>query len=293
MEEKIFDQDFFAKLNKLNFLVKMSLSQGANGGRKSTAKGTSVEFSDYREYIQGDDFRRIDWNAYGRFEKLFIKLFMEEREAVFNIFLDCSKSMDFGEEKKSKKALQLSAALSYIVLNNMDKLQLHTLQDNRIHTLQGISGKASFQKLLQGLTKVDFKGQTHLVDTIKQKNLKQRGVSIIISDFFTKEKIEEMVQYLGYKKQEIILIHLLSREEVAPYFEKMVNLIDSETQEALKLTITPKVIKTYQETLTAFCQEIEEKVVKYNGAYVKVVSDESLEKILLKSFSAKGFINKV
>ena len=77
------------------------MSYGMSGGRKSSAKGSSVEFSDYREYIPGDDIRRIDWSAYGRLDRLYIKQFMEEKEGVFQIFVDASKSMAFGEPPKT------------------------------------------------------------------------------------------------------------------------------------------------------------------------------------------------
>ena len=97
MEEVLFDGEFFARLHTLRMSNKMKLTSGMSGGRKSSAKGNSVEFSDFREYMLGDDIRKIDWNAYGRMNRLFIKLFQEEKEGLFRIFLDGSKSMDYGE----------------------------------------------------------------------------------------------------------------------------------------------------------------------------------------------------
>ena len=158
MNDKIFDKDFFNKLNNINLNVKLRLSQGAQGGRKSHAKGVSVEFSDFREYTPGDDFRRIDWNAYGRFDKLFIKLFMEEREAIFNIFLDCSKSMDYGQANKSHMALKVAASLSYVVLNNFDRVYVNLLGDGGIESTKGASGKLTFQRLLKELSSTEFSG---------------------------------------------------------------------------------------------------------------------------------------
>ena len=108
MGEKLFDQEFFAKLNNLAIAMNTRMTYGIGGGRKSNAKGNSVEFSDFREYRLGDDIRRIDWNAYGRFDKLFVKLFMEEKEGLFQIFLDASKSMDFGEKNKSVCAQRIA-----------------------------------------------------------------------------------------------------------------------------------------------------------------------------------------
>ena len=117
----VFDGEFFEKLNTLKMSLDMRLSQGLSGARKSSAKGVSVEFSDFREYVLGDDIRRIDWNAYGRSDKLYIKQFMEEKEGIFQIFVDTSRSMSFGEIPKAKMALQTAGALSYIILNNLDR----------------------------------------------------------------------------------------------------------------------------------------------------------------------------
>ena len=104
METTVFDQEFFKKLNTLKMNLPMQLNQGMSGIRKSSAKGSSVEFSDFREYMLGDDIRRIDWNAYGRTDKLYIKQFMEEKEGIFQIFLDTSKSMVFGQVTKARTA---------------------------------------------------------------------------------------------------------------------------------------------------------------------------------------------
>ena len=121
MEEKLFDSEFFSRLNRMKMMTKMRLNVGMGGQRKSIAKGSSVEFSDFREYIPGDDIRRIDWNVYGRMDKLFVKQFMEEKEGLFHIIVDCSKSMDFGEKKKSIFARQIAGMISYMVLSNLEK----------------------------------------------------------------------------------------------------------------------------------------------------------------------------
>ena len=132
MAERIFDQDFFNKLNNLAIAMNARMSYGMSGGRKSSAKGSSVEFSDYREYIPGDDIRRIDWSAYGRLDRLYIKQFMEEKEGVFQIFVDASKSMAFGEPPKTRQALQLAGALAYLVLNNLDRVYVSQMQEGTL-----------------------------------------------------------------------------------------------------------------------------------------------------------------
>ncbi|SHI66400.1 Protein of unknown function DUF58 [Clostridium cavendishii DSM 21758] len=287
-----FDSDFFNKLNNINLKVRLRLSNGAQGGRKSQAKGVSVEFSDFREYVPGDDFRRIDWNAYGRFDKLFVKLFMEEREAIFNIFLDTSKSMDYGEANKSHMALKIAASLSYVVLNNLDRVYVNIL-NTKIETTKAASGKLAFQRLLKELSQTEFNGATDLSSAILKKNIKGRGVSIVISDFFTQgslEKIEEAVKYLSYKKQSIILVQILSKEEREPELYGVLNLIDSETNEGVKVSVTPKLLKNYEEALKKYTRDLEELAKKYGGSFVQVNSEDEIDKVILKNFTEKDLI---
>lgn len=293
MEERIFNQDFFKKLNKINLNINLRLSNGAQGGRKSKAKGTSVEFSDFREYAPGDDFRRVDWNAYGRLDKLFIKVFMEEREGVFNFFLDKSKSMDFGKNNKKNKALQIIGALSYIALNNLDKVHINVAEDSNLSILRGGNGKKGFQMILKELENLEFKGTTKLSEAIIKRKINNKGVSFIISDFFSNEgldSIEQGLKYLAYKKQQIILVQILANEEENPSMEEEVTLIDSETGEGVKLNMNYKLIESYKNALKDFNKKLGSLATKYGGTLISVNTDKSLEEIILKDFGKKRII---
>lgn len=293
MNDKIFDSEFFNKLNNINMYLNLRLSQGAQGGRKSSAKGASVEFSDFREYMPGDDFRRIDWNAYGRFNKFFIKVFMEEREGVFNFFIDKSKSMDFGENNKSETALKVVASLAYIVLNNLDRVNINALGGGSAQMLKGGSGKQVFQRILKELATIEFNGETDLTSSIVKRNIKSKGVSIVVSDFFTQgglEKLEEGIKYLAYKKQQIILIQVLCKEEREPEEMGELTLVDSETGEKVRLTITPKILENYKNTLKEYNHKLEDMALKYGANLVTVDSEDSIEKIVLKNFTSKQLL---
>jgi uncharacterized protein (DUF58 family) len=290
MKEKVFDGNFHRKLESISLKARMSMTEGAAGGRKSKVKGSSVELSDFREYVPGDDYRRIDWNAYGRFEKLFLKLFMEEREALINIFVDSSKSMDFGDKHKGHMALRVSAILAYLALNNLDRVVLNRLQgENLVHSSSYL-GKSSFQKVIQFLEATEFNGNTNIAKAIKRRDLKIRGISVVISDFFTLSSIEEAVKYLAYKKQQIVFIQVLSEEEVNPTFRGQVRLIDSETKEEVNITITPKLLKTYRAKLKAQQANLKELTQKYGGVFLQISSADSIEKIVFDSFAKEGII---
>lgn len=290
MENKIFDADFFNKLNTLKLSINMRLSQGMGGGRKSNAKGSSVEFSDFREYILGDDIRRIDWNAYGRMDKLFIKQFMEEKEAVFNIFIDTSKSMEFGTEKKSVRALQIAGALSYIVLNNLDRVYITKVKEDGLTKGKGLTGRNSYKKIVNDLESIEFDGKTKLSKAIKSRDIGNRGISIIISDFLDPEGIEDAIKYLSYKKQQIILVQVLSREEIDIDVEGTVNILDMETGEEMKVTLTKNVLEGYRKSLEQLKDSLGKLSRKYHMTYLSTVTDEPFEKVLFEGFKGTGLL---
>ena len=294
MSERLFNEDFFKKLNKINMNINFKLSSGTQGGRKSKAKGVSVEFSDYREYAPGDDFRRIDWNAYGRFNKFFIKVFMEEREGVFNFFIDKSKSMDYGLINKKDTALKVVAALSYIALNNLDRVNISTMDSGSIENIKSAAGSKAFQRILRELENLEFKGSTDLTKSIKKRPLTPRGVSVIISDFLNNEgnrDLEDALRYLAFKKQDIILVQILAEEEINPDFNNEITFIDSETNENVKMSLNPNIIKEYKKTLKAYKKSIEDLAKKYGGKFISVSSSMEIEEIILGEFSKKRVLD--
>jgi uncharacterized protein (DUF58 family) len=279
-----FDKDFLKKLNNISIKLNLKLSKGAQGGRKSKARGTSVEFSDFREYVHGDDFRRIDWNTYGRFEKLFIKLFMEEREGNFNIFIDCSKSMDFGEFNKGNMALKIAASLSYIGINNLDRVSIGALKEEGIELFNTSRGKESFIKIMSELETLKFSGKTNLKSTILKNRFNKIGMTIIISDFLIskgEKEIEEIMKYLTYKKQQVVFIQILCEEERNPEFRGTKNIIDIETKDEAKVSITPKVLQLYKSKINEHEDMLRNIVKKYGGTFIKINAEDDIEKIIL------------
>lgn len=290
--ERIFDSEFLKKLDTIVINVRMVMNNGSGGNRKSRSKGSSVEFSDFREYSLGDDFRRIDWNAYGRFDRLFVKLFMEEREAMVNIFVDSSRSMNFGEPKKSLSALKLSGALAYLALNNLDRVCLNSLAGTLVKQSSVLSGRGMFRHCVDFLENIQFEGITDLNSCIKKKEFKGSGVSIVFSDFFTTGGIEDAVKYLLYKKQDVILVHVLAPEELNPELEGQIRLLDSETGEARDISVTPAMLLQYDKELSLFMNNIREFCSRMGAAYIQVSSEEPIEKIVLEEFTRAGIIGK-
>lgn len=288
--ERIFDAEFLKKLDTMVINVRMLMNEGAGGNRKSKSKGSSVEFSDFREYSLGDDFRRIDWNAYGRFDRLFVKLFMEEREAMFNIFVDGSRSMSFGEPKKSMAALYLAGVIAYLALSNMDRVCLNSFSNNMLKQSSIMNGRNTFRRCIDFLENVEFDGTTDLSSSIKKKEFRGGGVSVILSDFFNPGGIEDAVKYLLYKKQDVVLIHVLSPEELNPLMEGQVRLKDCETGDIRDIAVTPALLKQYDKKLRLFINNIKEFSKKMGAAYIQVSSGDAVEKVVFEEFTKAGIV---
>jgi uncharacterized protein (DUF58 family) len=278
---KIVDMEFLNKLQRLSISAKKALAEGGGGIRKSKSKGSSVEFSDYREYAAGDDFRKIDWNAYARFDRLFIKLFMEEREANVNIFLDISKSMDWGEPNKSVTSRKLAAALSYISLINYDRVSLYAVSNGVEKSLKFLRNKGSFVKVINFLESIEYTNKTSFVTSIKSMNLKlQKGISVIISDLMENSELNDMLSYLKYCNQETYVFHVLSPQEIAPEFNENVRIVDSETGMYRDIKITDKLLSKYKKVYNDYVVSIEEKCRKWGFNYINSNTSIDIEKHL-------------
>lgn len=282
--EQVFNSEFYQKLHTLRMNIALTIASGQAGGRKSNSKGNSVEFSDFREYMIGDDIRRIDWNAYGRFDRLFVKLFMEEKEGVFQIFMDCSESMKFGDNSKEVCAKRIAGALSYIVLENGDRLYINAMKDNHNVTAGSFSGMQAFIRCIKFLEEAPFGGSNDLLKCIKEKEFKNRGLSFLITDGYT-DDLDDAIKYLKYKKQDVVLIHVLAPEETDPRYEGTLKLVDSETGGDMRVTFSASAIKTYRESLKSFLEQTESMCKRYGVTYIRVSSADSCDSLFFASLS--------
>lgn len=246
MDDGLFDSQFILGLNALRFAIRVRPVSGLSGGRRSLAFGSSAEFSDFREYIPGDDIRRIDWNAYGRTDRLYIKQFMEEKEAVFNIFVDTSRSMEFGEPSKLYTAKRAAGAFSYIALSGSDRVCVCGAGDGGLRVGRSVSGKHSFAGILDELSDMSASGGTSLLESVRRRGVARGGVSIIISDFLDRDSLDEMAGYLAYMKQQIVLIHVLAREELEIELDGTVNIVDMEDGDKIRITMSGASVRAYR-----------------------------------------------
>lgn len=274
------DAAFFDRLSQLRLVMGHRTSMNLTGNRKSIQKGSSMEFSDFREYMPGDDIRRIDWNAYGRLDRLYVKEYMEEKEAVVSILVDTSASMDYGAKKKSELACMLAAAFSYMGLNNMDRVILYDMGRMQQPFVAG-GGKRALPKLADWLKQRSFEGTVDIEKALEALPLKGPGVTILISDFLQEifvdkeqEFLEKLLRFLDYRKQKVVFLHVLAGEELSIELTGTRNLIDMEDQSTLRLTLDSGSIRAYEKTLQEFLERMRQECGKA-GAFYEICSTKT------------------
>ncbi len=284
---ELFDPGFLSRIQKLVLSMGITVSGSMSGNRKSRSKGMSVEFSDFREYTEGDDFRRIDWNAYGRFEKLFVKLFMEEKEAPVSIFLDTSSSMNWGMPNKSYSSRRLAAALSFMALSNYDRLSLYCITDCNASSLVSLRGTHAFHSILNLLENVKYDGTTDIKKGIENSSIKaNRGITIIISDFFSTGSVMDTIKYLKYYKQDVYICHTLSPQELSPDLNSGCRVVDCETGRYKDLVVSKELLKAYGKALKYFVEKMESDCFSQSASYVLFDTSFDVEQIIKKVVGA-------
>lgn len=275
----IFTKEYIAKLERLSIgLTERLGAVGYSGGRKSSAKGSSLEFSDFREYIPGDDLRRVDWNGYGRFDKLYLKLFLEEKQAAVNLFLDTSKSMDFGGKIVMAKALATS--LAYIAAGGGDRTQIFAFGEKAGAQKLGITKKGQLAETLDFLDGLEPGGGTDYLRAIRERSGLGRGVSIILSDFLSEQAPWDAVKLLQEKKQEVYLLRILTPEEIEPQRGGMVRLVDSETGETRDLELSDHAVSAYKQALRQQESALREFCWQRGAGYCRTDTETSLLTVL-------------
>ncbi|MEN6582846.1 MAG: DUF58 domain-containing protein [Armatimonadota bacterium] len=280
--EELLTPDFLRKIEHLSLVAKRVFAGQMRGERRSTKRGASVEFADYRNYTAGDDFRRVDWNVYARLEKLFMKLFVEEEDLHVYILIDVSRSMEFGEPSKLLYAKQIAAALSYIGLCNLDRVGLAALAGPSISLLSPKRGKQAAFGVFDWLSNVQAAGETDLAACVRDFSLRtaQPGIVIVLSDFLSTTYQQALITLLS-RKFEPVILHILDHNEVEPPLVGDLLLVDSETGERREVTITQTLLRKYQQRLANFFVEIESFSTRYGCSYVRVTNDAPFEDLIL------------
>jgi uncharacterized protein (DUF58 family) len=253
------------------------------GERRSPRAARSPEFSDFRPYVSGDDFRQIDWAAYARFEKLMLRLYVAEEEACLNVVLDRSGSMALGAPAKWPAARRLGAALCFLGLSAMDRVQVGTLGGEHLPALRGRDGVSRIWGFLEGLAPA---GEAGPADLARLRWLRP-GMTVVVSDFLVADTSwGAVLAGLHGRRQEPVLWQVLAVDEENPDLAGDLKLVDVESGGARELTITPRLLGEYRRALAAHRAGLSRAARAAGGRFVHSSSDENLEAVMLDGLRA-------
>ena len=287
----ILDAKFLKKLERLTLVTRRPFAGQMKGEKRSVKRGTSIEFADYREYALGDDLRYVDWNTYGRLDKMFLKLFVEEEDLYLALLLDSSASMSFGSPKKMEYAVKVAAALGYISLTNYDRVSIQTYSESLGKPLPPQRGRGGVPPLFNYLENVKADGKTGFAASLRRyaSTSRNKGVAIVISDFFD-PNWQEGVKSLLARGNQVALIQTLADDEIKPTLLGDLRIIDSETGDAKEMSVNPQLLARYEQTFNAFCAEIESFSNRYGIDYLRTSTSLPFEELILKYLRQQGLL---
>lgn len=299
MKPSYLNDAFFSRLEALAFNLRRDLGGYFGGKHLVSTYGQTVEFADYREYMLGDDIRRIDWNLFSRFEKYFIKLFTDERQMRVQIYLDCSASMGKANPMKGAYAVAAAAAIGYLAIHNMDKVSYHLIRGDRAEDPFGtIVGKTAFFRAMKTLDQVEFDGDVDISRAILHTpNVGTGdGLTVVISDFFTEEDWKRGIDYLVYKKKQIMLMQVYAPDEIDPTYTDRINLIDAEAADIsdtrnMKLRINKSMQKAFHEAVAAFYDDIGNFCKKRGAGFITLDCEKPIERQLFSELLKRGTVS--
>jgi uncharacterized protein (DUF58 family) len=300
MPDALLTPELLRRLEQFQLLAARRAKSSAKGERRSRARGQSVEFADYRNYVHGDDFRYLDWNLYGRLERLFLKLYEEERELPVRIFLDASESMTFGEPRKFDFARQVGAAIGYVALSGFDRVSVIPFPDfaGDANTepavrvaelaargaLRSIRGKRSAIQFFQNLSGLTAGGGANLNEALRRGALeaRQAGVAVVLSDFLDPAGYESGLNALIGRGFQVDLVQILSPDELSPGTFGDLRLVDSESGATQEVTFGRFRLKAYRQTVQNFMQRLREFCQARGINFFTASSNTDLQELLLK-----------
>lgn len=286
------DPALLRKLERLSLAPDRPFPGRMKGEKRSPRRGTSIEFADYREYVTGDDLRYVDWKAYARLERLFLKLFVEEEDLSIHLLLDASKSMDFGLPlTKFAYAQKIAAALGYVGLARYDRISVSGFgasPGGRVPTLRGRSAVPQLFRYLQDLRP---EGKTGMAEALRGHALRagSPGLCVVLSDFFDPDW-ERGVRALLGRRFQIVLLQILDPREVEPDLRGDLRLVDAETGETREISVTPYLLDRYRAAFDQFCGALSEMASRHRIDYIRVTTADPFEDLLLKTLRGAGLL---
>ncbi|MEC0232595.1 DUF58 domain-containing protein [Paenibacillus alba] len=293
----LLDPALMRRLDQMSIAAKSRIRGTMQGKRRSKQLGSSLEFADYRLYTPGDDTRQLDWHAYGRTGKPFIKLFMDEQELQVHLWLDASKSMDFGRKEgvapsKWEYARQLAAGIGYLSLNRFDRVSAAMFTNEITKQQKLLRGKGSSLRLFEFLASTEPEGIGDISAAFRNPSIlpRQAGMTWVFSDFFYEQGLEDALKYLLAAKQEVVVVQVLAPDELDPLLMGELRLLDSETGAAREVAMSSKVLQAYKEAAFQYTQTLKSFCYERGITYLLALTDVPAADFLLGELRRNGLV---
>ena len=275
---------FLNQLRALTLQNKRMLPGPGAGRRRSPRSGSSVELLDYRNYVPGDDLRRLDWNVLARLDALFIRVFRAEENLLVRTYVDSSRSMAFGQPPKGHLARRLAAALAYAALVGHDRVEVAACGGDALQVIPTASGEVGAARIWQFLSALGFTGagdfHRHALEA--GSRLREPGLTMLFSDGLFDDGLLPSLRSFLAMGHELVVVQVLDREELAPTLEGDWRLTDAEApNRQVEVTLTAVTTGEYRQRLRGYTDEVREFCRRYGASYFLVPSDMDVEDVVL------------
>jgi uncharacterized protein (DUF58 family) len=276
--------DTFSRFDRLSFVARRVTQAGLGGEHRSRRRAPSTEFTDYRPYQPGDDFRRVDWNVYGRLGTLQVKLTEARERLDVALVLDCSASMAWGQPDKLAFGASVVAALGYVALARSDAVRVVALRQDEAPAVFGpLRGRARLSELVRFVSQAQSSGRVELNVALSECLPSEAGqrLLVLVSDLLTPAGMAEGLDKLLAQRTDVVVLHVFSPQELNPRLAGEVELIDAESGEVLELGASLATLDAYRARYASWLEEQAAACTTRGLRYVRLATDRPLTSVLL------------
>lgn len=290
MQQNYLDPQVLSAISGLDLVARTVVQGFINGLHRSPDFGFSQEFAEYRMYSPGDDLRHVDWNVYARAERMYLKRYKGETNTKVTVLLDLSKSMSYGKKpNKLDYSRYLVSSLIYLAVQQRDAAGLILFDDEVRQFIPPASRVGHLQKVLHAVEKAEVGQHTNFAKPFQQflEFIRQRGLVIVVSDFYADpETVIQTIAPLRWKKNEVVLFHILDRQELEPSILGPSTMIDLESGDAIE--VTPEYLKTeYRAKMSQHIEDLKSKAQGAGMEYFLMPTDKPLDAGLREYLAAR------
>ncbi|HEV2357215.1 MAG TPA: DUF58 domain-containing protein [bacterium] len=288
----LLDPAFLQRLEALSLVSRRRVRGRQRGERRSLVRGRGIEFDDYRAYEPGDDYRYIDWNIASRLDRFFVKLFSEEEDLDVHLLVDTSRSMAAGTPSKLLLAKRLAAAIGYVGLVNLDRVEIGVFSSGPGPRLSRLRGRGRAFDLLRFLDGIRPEGATDLGLALRRtiEGSARRGLLVLISDMLDPLGYEEGLLRARHQRLQTFVIHVLAEEELAPPLGGELRLVDVETGRAVEVTVDADALRAYAAARDAYLEGLQRFCFRHGIEYLRTASTVPADALVLRYLRQAGLV---